>query len=251
MPVTQLPLRTRVAILFRLFAVQGAWNYETMLGNGLAFAVEPALRFLPGGVNGEAYRAALARQSGYFNAHPYLAALAVGALARAELDGEDPTRIERVHTACCGPLGSVGDRLVWAGWLPLCSLLALFGYGLGAGPLAVLVLFLVPYNVGHVALRLWAIDAGWRQGLQLAAVLGAPFLRRAPVLIARAIALLSGVAIPLAVARVVGAQPVALAAALGVALLWTVGTALLARRLDGWRAALAAVAVYVLYSSLS
>jgi PTS system mannose-specific IID component len=60
-----------------------------MLGTGLGYAVEPALRLLPGGVDGDAYRNAIARQSGYFNAHPYLAAIAVGALARAELDGED------------------------------------------------------------------------------------------------------------------------------------------------------------------
>ena len=40
---------------------------------------EPALRLLPGGVGGPAYRAALARECQYFNAHPYLAAIAVGA----------------------------------------------------------------------------------------------------------------------------------------------------------------------------
>ena len=84
------------------------------------------------GQDGHAYRAALARESQYFNAHPYLAAVAVGALARAELDGEPPARIERFRTALCGPLGSVGDRLVWAAWLPLCSLVALAAFGLGA-----------------------------------------------------------------------------------------------------------------------
>src|SRR3990172_13012892 len=116
-----LPFATRAAIFARLFAVQGSWNYETLLGNGIAFAVEPALRLLPGGKGGAAYRAALARQGGYFNAHPYLASVAVGALARAELEGEAPERIERFRTACSGPLGSVGDRLIWAGWLPACA----------------------------------------------------------------------------------------------------------------------------------
>lgn len=81
-----LPLHTRAAILLRMLAIQGAWNYETLVGNGIGFCVEPALRRLPGGVGGEPYRAALARQSQYFNAHPYLAAVAVGALARAELE---------------------------------------------------------------------------------------------------------------------------------------------------------------------
>jgi PTS system mannose-specific IID component len=244
------PWSTRLAMLLRLLAVQGAWNYETMLGNGIAFAVEPALRLLPGGRDGEAYRAAIARQSGYFNAHPYLAALAVGALARAELDG-DGDRIDRFRGACCGPLGSVGDQLVWAGWLPLCSLVALMGYGLGLGPVGVLVVFVGSYNVGHLALRAWLLDAGWREGLRIATTLGSPVFRQGPVVIARVMAVLAGVAIPLAVARVVGARPVALAAALVVALVWTVATALGARRIDGWRAALAGVAVYVLYSYLS
>jgi len=121
----KLPVGVQLATLLRLLAVQGAWNYETLMGNGIAFAMEPGLRLLPGGRTGAPFRAAMARHAGYFNAHPYLAGLAVGALVRAELDGEDATRIERFRTACCGPLGSVGDRLVWAGWLPGCSLVAL------------------------------------------------------------------------------------------------------------------------------
>ncbi len=250
MTMPALPLRTRLSMFLRLLAVQGAWNYETMLGNGIAFAVEPALRHLPGGRGGDAYRAAIARQSTYFNAHPYLAALAAGALARAELDGDPATHIERFRGACCGPLGSVGDQLVWAGWLPLCSLLALLTYGLGLGPAGVLLVFIGTYNAGHLALRAWALEAGWRAGLRIASVLGAPIFRQGPVVMARVMAVVAGVAIPLAVARVVGARPIALTAALGVALLWTVLTALLARRIDGWRAALAGVAVYVLYSYL-
>ncbi len=251
-PVTSpsLPWSTRIVMMLRLFAVQGAWNYESMIGTGIAFALEPALRFLPEGRDGPAYRAAVARHSGYFNAHPYLASLAVGALARAELDQVDPALIERMRSACCGPLGSTGDRLIWAGWLPLCSLVALLAYGLGLGPLGVVVLFLVTYNLGHVALRFWAIDAGWHQGLRMASVLATPAFRQAPVFIGRVMALLSGVAVPLAVARVVGADRLALVSALGVALCWIIGTALLSRRLDGWRAALAGVAVYVLYSSI-
>ena len=120
-----LPLGTRISIFLRLLAIQASWNYEILLGNGIGFCTEPALRLLPGGKGGEAYHAALARHSQYFNAHPYFAGVAVGALIRAELDGEPAIRIERFRTALCGPLGSVGDRLVWAAWLPFCSVLAL------------------------------------------------------------------------------------------------------------------------------
>ncbi|MGH7618844.1 MAG: PTS system mannose/fructose/sorbose family transporter subunit IID, partial [Gemmatimonadaceae bacterium] len=138
----ELSWRVRVAMFIRLLAIQGSWNYEILLGNGIGFCVEPALRGLPGGVHSPAFHEALARESRYFNAHPYLASVAVGALARAELDGADPARIERFRTALCGPLGSVGDRLVWAGWLPFCSLASLAVFGLGASPMVVVALFL-------------------------------------------------------------------------------------------------------------
>ena len=84
---SELPFRTRLGIFVRLLAIQGAWNYETLLGNGIGFCIEPALRLLPGGRHTPEFHAALARESRYFNAHPYLASVAVGALARAELDG--------------------------------------------------------------------------------------------------------------------------------------------------------------------
>jgi PTS system mannose-specific IID component len=234
----------------RLLAVQGSWNYETLLGNGVAFAMEPALRLLPGGRGGPAYRAAMARQSRYFNAHPYLAAVAVGALARAELDGESPERIERFRTALCGPLGSCGDRLVWAAWLPLCSLVALAAWGLGAGPALVVLLFLVLYNLGHVGVRVWALQVGLERGLQVAGALGAPWLRKGPQWIGQVAALLSGIALPLAVARVLGADARGLA--LGVVLgAVVVGAALFVRlqgRWEGWRVALILLALLVLFS---
>ena len=248
MTAPHLPLHTRLAMHARLLVVQSSWNYESMMGNGIAFAMEPALRRLPGGRGGEQYRAAIGRESRYFNAHPYLAGLAVGALARAELEGDTVSRIERFRAACCGPLGSVGDTLVWAGWLPLCSLVALIAFGAGLSPLTVIIMFLASYNVGHLALRAWVFEAGWRDGLKIAPILGHPVFRQGPAWIARATAALAGVAIPLAVARVVGAHPGALAAALGVAVAWTFGTALVAKRADGWRAALIGVAAYTLIS---
>src|ERR1044071_6674861 len=127
------------------------------MANGIGFCVEPALRLLPGGVHTPEFKAAMARQSRYFNAHPYLASVAVGALARAELDGEEAAKIERFRTALAGPLGSVGDRLIWAGWLPFCSLLALAVFGLGAGVGGVMATFLGVYNAGRLALRAWGL----------------------------------------------------------------------------------------------
>lgn len=256
-PPLRLPLRTRADMFLRLFAVQGSWNYETLLGNGIGFALEPALRLLPGGRGGEPYRAALARESRFFNAHPYLASLAVGALARAELSLESPERIERFRSACCGPLGSVGDRLVWAGWLPACSLLALAAFGLGASPPGTVLLFLGTYNAGHVALRAWGLRVGYRDGLDVASALGAPLFRRGPAYVARAAALIGGVALPLTVRAVLGrasdlSRPGSPAGLLIVLTCAAAGAMVLARlhgRAEGWRLALISLAVFILVSA--
>ena len=237
MIVPWLPLRTRIAMLARLMTLQGSYNYETMTGNGIAFAMEPALRLLPGGKGGDAYRDAMARQSRYFNSHPYFAGVAVGALARAELSLEDPVRIERFRTAACGPLGSVGDRLVWAAWLPLCSLIALATFGLGASAYTVISVFLLVYNAGHVTLRIWALNVGWRDGLGVSAALSSPVFRAGPAAVTRAMAFVAGVALPLAIASAVGTRPAGLLVISAVSALGAVVLLLLHGRVGGWRAA--------------
>lgn len=181
--------------LLRLFAVQGSYNYERMLGVGVGVAEEPLLRDLGDGQ----YRPAVARGAHFFNAHPYLIGLAVGAAARAEHDGASPDQVERLREALCGPLGSLGDRLVWAGWLPFLSGLTLAAVALGAGWIAVGV-FLLVYNIGHVALRWWALKAGWTHGARVSVALHHPMLQRAGAVLGPAMALAVGAALPLTAA---------------------------------------------------
>jgi len=243
-----LPLHVRASILLRMLAIQGVWNYETMLGNGIAFSMEPALRRLPGGRKGAAYRTAMARHSGYFNAHPYFASVAVGALIRAELDGVPGEQIDRFRTAAPGPLGSVGDRLIWAGWLPLCSSIALLAYGLGASPLMVVLLFLGTYNCVHLGLRIWGLNAGLRQGLRMAHALGHPILRQGPAYVASATAFLAGVALPVAAHGIIGPGRVLLGSVLAAVAAGATLVTLLHGRFEGWRLATLALASFVLYT---
>lgn len=248
MTTPRLPLTTKVTMVLRLFAIQGVWTYETMLGNGIAFAMEPALRLLPGGPTGTPYTTAMVRHSGYFNAHPYLAAVAVGALARAELEGVPAAQIERFRVAAPGPLGSVGDRLIWAGWLPLCSSLALLAFGLGMSPAGVVLLFLGVYNAGHVGLRLWALNAGWREGLRVAQALGNPVLRQGPAHVARLTALVAGIALPVAAQGIIGPGRALLGGVLAAVAAGALIVTGLHGKYEGWRLAIFALASFVLYS---
>jgi PTS system mannose-specific IID component len=156
--------------------------------------------------------------------------------------------IDRFRTALGGPLGSVGDRLVWASWLPLCSLVALGAFGLDARPLAVVAIFLVLYNIGHFSLRVWGLRVGLEKGLRVSDSLGHPLLRQGPQYVGAVAALLAGLSLPLTAKRVV-ADGRALTAAVTVVAI--VGGILLARfgdRAEGWRLALAILALFVVYS---
>ncbi|MEO8337772.1 MAG: PTS system mannose/fructose/sorbose family transporter subunit IID [bacterium] len=246
-PVVRLSAFTWVNIFARSLAIQGSWNYETLLGNGIAFSVEPALRQLPGGVHGAAFKQAITRESAYFNAHPYLASVAIGALARAELSLVPPDRIERFRTALCGPLGSVGDRLIWAGWLPFCSLVALLAFGLRATPIFVLTLFLVLYNTGHLAIRIWGLHVGWTRGLGVASALGNPVLRQGPTHLARAAAATAGIAIPLTAARLLGHHVALVGVVLGASAIAAIVLIRL-QGVEGYKLALVLIALFALVS---
>lgn len=163
----RVPRSVLAQVLVRSLLVQSAWNYRTLQGTGMAFALLPLLRFLSRG-NGGSLEAALGRHAGTFNAHPYLSAVALGSLARLEAEGAPPAVIQRLRVALGGPLGALGDRLVWADWLPLCSVLAVILAWAGGGPLLVVLAFLLLYNGGHLALRIWGFVTGWRSGSAVA-----------------------------------------------------------------------------------
>ena len=249
--LTRLPIRTELEIFTRLLAIQGSWNYETLLGNGIGFCIEPALRLLPGGVHTPQFKEALSRQSKYFNAHPYLASVAVGALARAELDGEAPDKIERFRTALAGPLGSVGDRLVWAGWLPFCSLVGLTLFGLGGSPLAVLLTVLLLYNSGHFALRAWGLRVGWNRGMRVAQALANPVLRQGPQVIAPLAAFAAGLGVPLALMRIIGPGRALLGLVLTGAAIGAFVIVKLHARIEGWRLAMGVLVALILVAMVA
>jgi len=156
----------RFAAWWRTFAIQGSWNYRSLVGTGVAYAMLPLLRRIYAG-DPVRLRQAVERHMQPFNTHPYLAGMAVAALARLEQDELDEETIERFRTALRGPLGTTGDRAVWAEWRPACLLLAICAFGLGVSPGWSVLLFLLCYNAGHLFVRSWAFRRGWESGLQV------------------------------------------------------------------------------------
>jgi len=189
--------RTRWAVFLRAFSIQGSFNYRTLIGAGFAFALLPALRRLYGN---EGLDAVVARHSRLFNSHPYLAPMAVAAVLRMEEAEDAESVVERFKMAVRGSLGTLGDRIIWAGWRPVCLLAALALALLGARWWVVVGAFLVVYNAGHLAVRVAAFRMGDRWGRDVG-----ERLRRLPLgptqqVLAAAGAFLTGVVLTLVVA---------------------------------------------------
>ena len=223
-------LTGRFQALLRLLSLQASWTYERMQGVGVGFSAEPLLRPL-GNIDEARYREALGRATGFFNANPFLAPAAVGAEARAEFEGTPGPQVDRLRTALCGPLGSLGDRLFWTGLIPALASATVAAVALGAGPWAVLV-FVVIHNVIRIGMAVWMLDLGWRHGLRVGGAISASFLPRASTLAGLAAGAVGAFALPPAADWLMGdeTRPEVLGVLVLVAIL------LVARRIAGHRA---------------
>ncbi len=180
-----------IGSLMRSFAIQGSWNYRSMIGSGFAFALVPFLR--RSGLTGEDLAVVTRRHLKSFNAHPYLSGIALGAVARMESEQVDPLTIHRFKEAIQGSLGGLGDTLIWGAWRPATLLMALAVAWTGAPPWVPVLLFLGLYNAGHLAIRWWGFRIGLEGGREVAARLKVAGLSSIAERIFAAAALLLGI----------------------------------------------------------
>ncbi len=159
MPV--LSKRERRNIWWRQFLVQGCWNYEGMQNVGFAYAIFPALREFYAGRPEEAQKA-VKRHLEFFNTHPAMGAVILGAgvqlEARAAAGKADPKGIGAFKVGLMGSLGAIGDAYFWGALRPMASaagaILALLH------PMIGIAVLLVIYNATHLAVRFRGFTAG-------------------------------------------------------------------------------------------
>lgn len=239
-------MRGRLRALLRLYAVQGAWNYERMLGVGMGYAAEPLLEELKR-KDPARHAGAVMRSAEYFNSHPWLAGLALGAAVKAEHDGVPGEQIARLRTALCSPLGALGDQLFWAGLVPALMGAAIAAVVQGAGWWAVAV-FLVSVNLIRARTAHWTLNTGLGAGMKVGAAMQASRLPDAAALAGSAAGFFIGLAVPLATkwfALPLG--PSGLPGVLGIAAAGMVAGRLVGPRYAAPRFALLALATVLLY----
>jgi mannose/fructose/N-acetylgalactosamine-specific phosphotransferase system component IID len=182
-------------LVARSLALQAAFNPANLQGAGFAHALVPVLARVHGREAG-GRAAALAEN---FNANPFLATFALGAVAAVE-GKEPPQRIDRFVKLVRAPLGSLGDALFWSAARPALFVPAALAVIAGAPwwlAFAVTALF----NVVSFAARFTGARAGLARGLDVAAALASSWIRRAPVVIRPVGALIVGLTAGVALVR--------------------------------------------------
>ena len=162
--------RDLVRMLWRCFFIQGSWNFKTMLGIGFCFCCIPIVRRL---YDNEAEREEfLKRHLVFFNAHPYLATICLGACAKLEEQARnqeagwtDMRPIEIFKERLIGPLGAIGDEFFWKRVKPLAAALGVL-FAVTIGWLAVPI-FLIVYNAPHLRARFEGLLFGYRKGFDI------------------------------------------------------------------------------------
>lgn len=160
--------RDLIRILHRSFYIQGAWNYERMLGLGICFCLIPIAKRIC--ETEEQYRNFLERHLDFFNSHPYMASFALGSITKLEEEAilknwDDYQPITIFKERLCGPLGAIGDNIFWRLLKPLSAALGV-GCSILFGWIGV-VLLLVFYNFFHFSVRASGIYLGFRKGFDI------------------------------------------------------------------------------------
>jgi mannose/fructose/N-acetylgalactosamine-specific phosphotransferase system component IID len=153
----KLSRRDLYRLYLRSFFVQTGWNYERMIGFGFTWIVLPVVkRLFPAEEDRKRF---LRRHLSTFNANPYLAPYAVGAVARLEEMRASGGEISKFKDSLRGPLGALGDNLIWRNLRP--ALLAL-GLILASvfGAVGALVFWFL-YNLHQVYIRARGLSKGY------------------------------------------------------------------------------------------
>ncbi len=173
----------------RSFFVQTVWNYERMMAFGFTWILLPlAEKLCPAK---EEKKRFLRRHLSFFNANPYLVTYALGAVAKLEESRADSDEVGKLKDSLSGPLGAVGDNLVWMNLRPALLILGII-LASTVGALGALVFWLL-YNIHQAYLRWRGLFKGYTLGVNVASDFRSRYYRQMVTWISRMGALLLGI----------------------------------------------------------
>lgn len=145
------------------------FSFQYQQAGSVVFSLGPALRKIY--PNDEDYIAALNNHFNYFNTHPFMANLVLGASLGIEDEGgiEAKEAVQSFKVGMMGPLAGIGDSLIWVLYPTILGSIA--GYMAIEGNIFGTILWLV-LNLVFMIIRVKFFHTGYKSGTKLVTMLG-------------------------------------------------------------------------------
>ena len=116
-PAEELDQKTLNEIAWRSVMLQASFNYERMQAAGWLWTILPGLKKIH--TDKEDLSASMTHNLEFFNTHPFLVTIVAGIVLSLEKRKTDINTIRSVRIAAMGPLGGIGDALIWFTLVPI------------------------------------------------------------------------------------------------------------------------------------
>ncbi|MBQ3942979.1 MAG: PTS system mannose/fructose/sorbose family transporter subunit IID [Elusimicrobia bacterium] len=158
-------------IFLRTFFLQALWNFERLQNIGMLYILYPVFKKLY--ADKEERKQALLRHIGFFNTNPYMANIIIAMVVNCEnniASGKEQNikKPDMIKSVMAGPVAAIGDSFFWGTWRPFVSFVAILLIILSMNMFSINflwvapVIFIVLYNVVHLAFRYWSLVISFR-----------------------------------------------------------------------------------------
>ncbi len=172
---THITKKDLLKVFFRTHLMMAVWNFQRMLNLGFLFCLLPIIKSLR--LNEEKKREFYQRHLNFYNSHPYFASVVLGIIIKKEeelsqaLPADYKNKLQTIDTlkrGFMGPMGALGDSLVWESFRPMISaglilIILLTLPHLSLAYAGILIYFLL-YNLLNEYIRFVGVFEGYKKG---------------------------------------------------------------------------------------
>lgn len=166
-PAQKLDKKTINRMVWKSTMLQASFNYERMQAAGWLWSILPGLRKIH--TNDEDLSISMAHNLEFFNTHTYTVTFVMGIVLSLEQQKADINTIRSVRVAAMGPLGGIGDALIWFTLMPITAgitaSMAMEGNLMGP-----ILYFIIVFGV-QMALRYWLLNWAYSLGTSAVSIL--------------------------------------------------------------------------------
>lgn len=145
------------------------YTYQYQQAGSIVYSLGPALRKIYD--NDEDYVASLNNHFNYFNTHPWMASMVLGAVLGIEDEGgiEAKEAVQSFKIGLMGPMAGIGDSLIWVLYPTIMGSIA--GYMALEGNMTGILIWLL-LNIVFMFVRVKLFHLGYHSGTKLISTLG-------------------------------------------------------------------------------